>query len=148
MMKTRRKASVDPYEHRPSQVTDKYWLHAERKKGDYPAATSNSGKWLIFVPISQIDEVWTKIKHATEDGRLGDSAKAATAKPNSNATDPATKVICVYTYDWTDKADVSRIRQDLRALGIVSKDPYKADHDTLTGRYARRGHKRISKYYE
>jgi hypothetical protein len=92
--------------------------------------------------------VWIRIKHATEHGRLGDSAKVATAKPNPNASDPVTKVICVYTYDWTDKADVSRIRDELRALGIVSKIPYKADRDTLTGRYARRGHKRISKYYE
>ncbi|MGD0486033.1 MAG: putative phosphothreonine lyase domain-containing protein [Syntrophorhabdales bacterium] len=148
MMKSGRKASVDPSEPRPSQVTDKYWLYAERKNGDYPAATPNSGKWLIFAPISQIDEVWIRIKHATEHGRLGDSAKVATAKPNPNASDPVTKVICVYTYDWTDKADVSRIRDELRALGIVSKIPYKADRDTLTGRYARRGHKRISKYYE
>jgi hypothetical protein len=51
-------------------------------------------------------------------------------------------------FNWTDKADVSRIRDELRTLGIVSKIPYKADHDTFTGRYARRGHKRISKYYE
>jgi hypothetical protein len=92
--------------------------------------------------------VWAKIKHATADGRLGDSAKAATAKPNPNASNPALKVICVYTYDWTDTADVGRIRQELRELGIVSKIPYKADHDTLVGRYAKRGHKRISKYYE
>jgi hypothetical protein len=135
-------------EHRPSQVTDEYWLYAERKKDDYPAATSNSGKWLIFVPISQIDEVWIRIKYATEDGRLGDGAKVATAKPNPNGTDPATKVICVYTYDWTDGADVRHVREELRTLGIVSKIPYKADDDTLAGRYARRGHKRISKYYE
>jgi hypothetical protein len=148
MMKSGRKASTDSSEARPSQVTDECWLYAERKKGDYPAATPNSGKWLIFVPISQIDGVWIRIKHAAEDGRLGDSAKVATAKPNPNATDPAMKVICVYTYDWTDKADVSRIRDKLRTLGIVSKIPYKADHDTFTGRYARRGHKRISKYYE
>jgi len=132
----------------PSQVTDEYWLYAERKKGQYPEATAKSGKWLIFVPVSQLDEMWAKIRRATEDGRLGDSAKVATAKPNPNSTDLATKVICVYTDDWTDRGDASRIRQELRALGIVAKIPYKADHDTLVGRYAKRGHKRISKYYE
>jgi hypothetical protein len=148
MTKSGRKASVQPGEARPSQVTDEYWLYAERKKGGYPAATLNSGKWLIFVPISQIDGLWAKIKQATEDGRLGDIAKVATAKPNPNASDPKIKVICVYTYDWTDKIDVSRIREELCALGIVSKIPYKADHDTLAGRYAKQGYKRISKYYE
>jgi hypothetical protein len=132
----------------PSQNTDEYWLYATRKRGQYPTATTKSGKWLVFVPISQVDEVWARIKDATEEGRLGDSAKVATAKPNANASDPSKKVICVYTYDWTDEEDVRRIRDELRALGIVSKIPYKADGDTAAGRYAKRGHKRISKYYE
>jgi hypothetical protein len=146
--KSRRKISTEPHKARPSKVSDEYWLYAERKKGNYPTATPNSGKWLVFAPISQIDEVWSRIKQATEDGCLGDSAKVATARPNSNASDPETKVICVYTYDWTDREDVSRIREGLRALGIVSKIPYKADRDTRSGRYASRGHKRVSKYYE
>ncbi len=148
MVKSGRRDSAASSEPRPSQVTDEYWVYAERTTGGYPVATPNSGKWLIFVPISQIDEVWVRIKHATEEGRLGDSAKVATARPNPNASNPALKVICVYTYDWTDRTDVSRIRQELRELGIVSKIPYKADRDTIVGRYAKRGHKRISKYYE
>ena len=147
VMKSEQRVSGS-YEPRPSQVKHEYWLYANRKRGDYPKATVNSGKWLIFAPISQIDEVWTRIKHATEDGRLGDSAKVATAKPNPNASDPVMKVICVYTYDWTDEADVRRVRQELRALGITSKIPYKADSDTNAGRYSNRSHKRISKYYE
>jgi len=133
---------------KPSEVTDAYWLYAERKIGTYPAATENSGKWLVFVPLSQIDEVWAKIKLATEEGRLGSSAKVATARLNPNAANPDTKVICVYTYDWTDEQDVKRVRQELRQLGITSKIPYKADEDTYAGRYAVQGHKRISKYYE
>jgi hypothetical protein len=135
-------------EPQPSQVTGVYWLFAERKTGAYPAYTENRGKWLIFVPLTQVDEVWAKVKPATERGLLGDSAKVATAKPNRNATSPDTRVICVYTYDWTDEADVRRIREQLRQLGIVAKIPYKADTDTLAGKYANRGHRRISKYYE
>jgi hypothetical protein len=132
----------------PSQITDEYWLYAERKRGQYPKANTKSGKWLVFVPVSQVDEVWAKIKHATEDGLLGDSAKVATARPNPNASDPSKKVICVYTYDWTDEEDARRIRDELRTLGIVSKIPYKTDRDTSTGRYARHGFRRISKEYE
>ncbi len=49
------------------------------------------------------------------------------------------KVICVYTYDWTDEADVRRVRQELRALGITSKIPYKTDDDTNAGRYSSQG---------
>lgn len=138
-------AAADP---KPSHVTDAYWLHAERKSGTYPVASKNRGKWLVFVPLSEIDEVWAKIKLATEEGRLGSSAKVASARPNPNAKTPGTNVICVYTYDWTDEGDVMRVRQELRQLGIASKIPYKADEDTYAGRYAVRGHKRISKYYE
>ena len=131
----------------PSQVTDEYWLFANRKQGTYPPHSENGGKWLIFVPIGRIDSVWSKIKLATEAGKLGEMSKVATAKDNPNATNSITKVICVYTYDWTDEEDVMRIRQELHQLGIARKIPYKADEDTESGKYANQGTKRISKYY-
>lgn len=90
-----------------------------------------------------MDEVWAKIEKATEEGRLGGSAKVATAEAGAE-----TRVICVYTYDWADEKDVRRVRKELRKLGITRKIPYKADEDTLAGRYYARGHGRISKYYE
>ncbi|MBV9290571.1 MAG: DUF1917 domain-containing protein, partial [Hyphomicrobiales bacterium] len=103
---------------------------------------------LIFVPVVQVDELWEKIEQATEEGRLGRHAKVSTAKPNPNAKDANEKVICVYTYDWTDQQDAKRIREELRGMGITQKIPYKADSDTTAGKYANRGNKRISKYYE
>jgi signal transduction histidine kinase len=137
--------SIDP---KPSEVTDQHWLYAARKIGDYPAHTERGGKWLIFVPVSEIDEVWAKIRHATEQGLLGSSAKVSTAMQNPNATSADRKVICVYTYDWTDEQDARRVRQALRELEITWKIAYKADEDTYAGKYANRGDKRISKYYE
>ena len=137
-----------PINTKPSVVINKFWLYAERKIGTYPNANKNCGKWLIFVPITQIDDVWIKIKIATKEGKLGSSAKVSTAKPNPNSANPKKSVICVYTYDWTDEADVKRIRQELRELGITSKIPYKADRDTLEGKYANKGDRHISKYYE
>ena len=131
----------------PSQETNEYWLFANRKQGNYAPHSENGGKWLIFVPIERVDIVWSKIKLATEAGRLGEQSKVATAKDSPNATNSGTKVICVYTYDWTDEEDVMRIRQELRQLGITRKIPYKADEDTDSGRYANQGTKRISKYY-
>ena len=102
----------------------------------------------MFVRNENVDEVWEKIKKATEEGKLGDSAKVATAKPNPNATNSDTKVICVYTYDWADERDVKRIREEIRNLGITNKIPYKADEATLSGKYRIKGDTRISKYYE
>jgi hypothetical protein len=146
--KTRRKSIACSENLRPSEVTDSYWLHAERKKGIYPEHSENGGKWLIFVPLTLVDAVWERIRYAIEEGNLGGSAKVATACPNPIATSPNTKVICVYTYDWTDESDVKRIREELRQLGVTSKIPYKADQETYSGMYANRGNKRISKYYE
>jgi hypothetical protein len=118
---------------KPSRVTDRYWLNAKRNVGSYPPHSERGGKWLIFVSPAQVDEVWAKIKAATEQGLLGSSAKVATAIPNPNVTN-AYKVICVYTYDWADDEDVRRVRQRLRDLGITAKIPYKADADTMAGR--------------
>ena len=132
---------------KPSEVTDRYWLYAERKIGNYPKPTKNCGKWLIFVPIIQVDAIWAKVKIATEEGKLGNASKVSTAKPNPNSSNSKKSVICVYTYDWTDEADTKRIRQVLRELGITLKIPYKADSETLEGKYANKGDKRISKYY-
>ena len=146
-MQSRSKASAQIHDN-PSEITDRYWLFADRKAGTYPLHTDNSGKWLIFMPAVEIDDVWAKIKLATEEGRLGDSAKVATAKPNVHAGNPDERVICVYTYDWTDEEDVRRIRQVLRELGITWKISYKTDADTRAGRYTNRGHARISKYLE
>lgn len=145
---TQREISSPYSEAKPSEVTDVYWIYAMRKKGKYPDPTPRSGKWLIFVDLKNVDEVWAKIKKAVEEGKLGDSAKVSTAKPKPLAGKSNAKVICVYTYDWTDEKDVKRIREELRELGIRNKIPYKTDEDTLSGKYRITEHGRISKYYE
>jgi hypothetical protein len=132
----------------PSQEVNDYWIYAHRKNGIYPKPSEKTGKWLIFVNIKDVDEVWGKIKKAIEEGKLGDYAKVATEKPNPHAKNPKLKVICVYTYNWTDKEDVMHIREELRNLGITNKIPYKTDDDTLSGKYVATGYQRISKYYE
>ncbi|MDP3696706.1 MAG: DUF1917 domain-containing protein [Candidatus Taylorbacteria bacterium] len=104
--------------------------------------------WLIFVNPNRLDTVWRKIKYATENGKLGYESKTATAKPNSLAGKSRQKVICVYTYDWTDERNVKRIRDELKNLGIVWKIPYKTDQDTSDGKYRGMINQRISKYYE
>lgn len=131
---------------RPSIVTDDYWLFAEAKDKRFPQS-GRAGKWLLFVPLTKIDEVWSIIKFATESGRLGIASKVATAKDNPNARDRSTKVICVYTYDHEDEKDVMRVREELRRLGFDNKIPYKTDEATRAGKYQVKGDSRISKYY-
>ena len=84
---------------------------------------------------------------ATEQGKLGSLAKCATAMPNPNATDPNSKVICVYTYDAEDKDDVIRIAWELYQLGVAPIVlNYKQDRETSEGKYVKRGYKRVSRY--
>lgn len=131
----------------PSEAASDYWIYAERKTGRYPQHSARGGKWLIFVSNHNIDRVWTRIKNATEEGRLGGIAKVATAKINPDFPNSKAMIICVYTYDWRDEQDVKRIREELRKIGIIRKIAYKTDEDTDQGRYRVTGIKRISKYF-
>lgn len=132
---------------KPSQVTEVYWLWARRQRGTYPASSEDKvGKWLVFVPASQVDAAWAIIKQAVENGLLGDAAKVATARPSPLAQSWGEHVICVYTYDWNDEYDVRRIHAALCDLGFTWPMSYKTDADTLAGKYAKRGQTRIGKY--
>ena len=133
---------------KPSEITGQYWIYAYRLKGKYAKESERSGKWLLFFPLSEIDEWWKVIKELTENGMLGQASKVATARPNDSASDPNTKVICVYTYDSDDYEDVKRVREVLRTLGITQKIPYKTDLATYMGLYQNKGKANISKYYE
>ncbi len=127
---------AEPFaECRPSGVTTIPWLYIKRKQGKYPATTPKSGKWLLPLRPEKLDEVWPSVKQATEEGKLGQGSMAATAKPYPRTLKSGEKMICVFTYDWTDAEDARRVRQALRDLGITKKLRYKRDEDTRAGRY-------------
>lgn len=147
-VKAPKTASTVPSSAMPSTETRLPWIHAQRLVDSYPEGTERCGKWLVFVPRSQVDEVWTKIEQATVRGELGGDAKVSTARPNPNASKRDTHVICVHTYDIADLDDVRRVREGLRALGIVSKTPYKTDQATYDGKYAVKGDRRVSSLFE
>ncbi|EQD27651.1 hypothetical protein B2A_15157 [mine drainage metagenome] len=124
-------------------VTDEFWVYA-RRKGRTESPTERSGKWLIFVERSKANDLWDVVARATTEGLLGPSAKCGTARPNRNATDKSQTVICVYTPDFDDRADVMRVRDALRELGVTQRIPYKLDSTTMAGRYTVRGDSRVS----
>lgn len=130
--------------HLPSETSSVYWLYAVREKGQYKSPNADSGKWLVFVPPDLIDTTWDKIRELTEQGKLGGESKVSTQRGRQGERD---FVICVYTYDWTDKVDCLRVREALRAAGVTKRIPYKADADTLAGRYAGDDERPLSKYY-
>ncbi len=151
----------------PSNYTKDYWVFAFsptykreeltgrhmrliKKLETMEKGELKTGKWLIFLNKENVDKIWNKIKLATEEGSLGIEAKVSTAKPKSTniGFEKDKHVICVYTYNWTDVKDVKRVREKLKKLGITGKIPYKTDEDTIKGKYASKGHRKISKYYE
>jgi hypothetical protein len=112
----------------PSQAGGVYWIETKRKVGDYPAPTPRSGQWVISTTLDEVDALWLKIKRATEDGQLGYKSKVSTA-PAPGQADPAARLICVRTYDSADEADVQRIREALRALGVEGELRYEKDRE-------------------
>jgi len=81
-----------------------------------------SGKWLVFVPAAQLEAAWEHVKAATEESLLGPSSKAS--RRVIPGRDP---VMCVYTRDWSDPGDLTRVLAELRRLGFGSHLSYKED---------------------
>ncbi len=141
-------AGLLPTEGNPTDpaVRSKVWIHAFRAAtGSYPDDTDRSGKWLVFLPADEIDAFWARVREAIQSGRLGDQAKVATRAKKDLRDGVGKHVVCIYTYDHDDRADVWRIRAELRELGVTWRIYYKADEATMNGRYAAPG-QRVSLY--
>jgi hypothetical protein len=138
-----KKTTKKPVKSREPLPSDKqnqdYWI----KKVYSPISRNGlSGKWLIFVPFTQVDECWKKVCAALEKGKLGPSAKVSTYFSSGEKD----YVICVYTNNHSDPSDVMRVRKALRDIGITKSISYKTDEATLSGKYAAKGD-RVSLYY-
>jgi hypothetical protein len=119
---------------KPSEILDSPWIWAESSFPD-EQVTERSGKWMIFSPLEDHDEAWETIRASTEEDGLGFSAKAATAFKNPRRLSDKEKLICVYTYDYSDLDDVRRVFSQLRELGFMQQLPYKSNEDTRVGNY-------------
>lgn len=93
------------------------------------AHASRSGKWLLFISRERIDEIWGEIKSAVEDGKLGPTAKIGISSG-------VFFLVCIYTDDFTDRADITRILNQLIDMKLIHRKKitsYKADLVTLMG---------------
>jgi hypothetical protein len=98
------------------------WLQVEREGGDYPALTVHAGVWLVAIGLSSFERAWAAIRSATAGGRLGPSARVVSARSYQlpHAWSGPQLVIEVTTEDARDEADVWRVRQAIKALGIAA----------------------------
>ena len=127
-----RARAVARFDGEPGPPRIEEWIYAmapTRPEVDW----AQSGKWMVFTSPSYHEEVWGKIKAATEAGELGFESKT----PNpENAFYPFLRsmLTCVYTYDFEDIDDVRRVLVALRRLDLMNaRLSYKRDADTISG---------------
>ncbi|KIW25635.1 uncharacterized protein PV07_08801 [Cladophialophora immunda] len=87
-----------------------------------------AGKWMLVPREEEVDSVWAVVARAVWEGKLGTAAKVATAKAEegmmvvdddgggSGTRDRGLRLICIYTGDFSDQADVKRVLQALKDL--------------------------------
>ncbi len=89
------------------------------------------GKWMLFPSPQNVDEVWAKVAKATWEGELGVGAKVATKKDDGDdEKSERSRLVCVYTRDFEDRADVARVLKKLVVLKLVGGEQgifYKCD---------------------
>ncbi|KAE8448245.1 hypothetical protein EG329_009676 [Mollisiaceae sp. DMI_Dod_QoI] len=74
-----------------------------------------SGKWMIFCDAAEVNDVWSVVARATANNDLGIAAKVAPG----DGLDRKERLICIYTKDFNDMKDVSRVVHKLKDLGII-----------------------------
>lgn len=107
---------------RPSDYSSVYWIEAKRPAGDYPPPTANAGEWRVTLPAADVDALWEQVKALTERGELGYKSKVST----QGLVNRDERLLCARTCDAGDRADVQRVGETLRALGLTDLE-YVAD---------------------
>jgi len=81
---------------------------------------------MIFAQPNEVNAIWSVIARATAKNELGISAKVGPDEGH----DRKPRLICVYTKDFTDIKDVSRVVHRLKDIGVVDRGKaiyYKCD---------------------
>ena len=102
----------------PSSMNVIYWIES-KPLTSAPTLTPRAGEWLIETTTAEVDDLWAKIRQATEEGRLGYKSKVSTS-PTKGQADASARLIVVRTYDADDLADMARIEAALHELGMTN----------------------------
>ena len=95
-------------------------LRKDTEAAIYAAAKQKgctSGKWMLFPTPDDVNRVWSLVATATADGELGHAAKVAT--DDGGGGGGGSRLICVYTEDFSEKADVGRVLGRMVDMGLV-----------------------------
>ena len=123
---------------KPSQTYDYYWIW--QRAPILSADKETLGKWLVFKPVSKIDETWEKIRELVASGELGATgAKVSTMRESPYATSRFDKVICVYT----TREDMDEV--GLKLIQVVQQTiRYKTNEETRAGNYSWSGKGKVT----
>ncbi len=108
----------------PTQASGYGFLWARRSFFD---STRRTGKWCVSCTAEQVDELWLSMSKAVAAGEL---LAALASTPGQAATHGGTYLVAVFTKDWTDIADMKRVREMLHRAGVVHEIGYKRDLET------------------
>lgn len=73
---------------------------------------------MLFPTYAEVNATWAPIARATAENDLGIAAKVAT---DHGQGDRVSRLICVYTADFGDMADVRRVLKMMVELGVVGR---------------------------
>jgi len=77
-----------------------------------------SGKWMLFPMPEDLAHTWQLVATATARNELGTAAKVAA---DEGKGDRVPRLVCVYTRDFSDMADVKRVLWKLVEMGLVQR---------------------------
>jgi len=99
----------------PASITRKLYPDREKLKSDILELAKKNrmtcGKWMLFPSEENAPGIWKQIVTATLESQLGIAAKIA--------SDGDPRLICVYTKDFSDEADVKRVVQQLKDMNLL-----------------------------
>lgn len=85
------------------------------------AATENNctgGEWMLFPMPEELAQTWELVATATARNDLGTAAKVAADEGKGNRVP---RLVCVYTRDFADMADVKRVLWQLVEMELVQR---------------------------
>lgn len=75
---------------------------------------------MLFVEPAFVDDVWATIARATFKNELGLAAKVS---PREERGSTRERLICIYTYDFSDRDDIARVLARMKQLDLVRNGP-------------------------
>ena len=117
----------------PSVNTLEIWMYCTSPNLNSFNSDEKSGKWCIFREEGEIDDVWQAISTLVENEELLLAKCSTKLSQRLGPPRPYPYVICVYTQDWADDAELDRTLQVIRAAGIEGILKYKRCIETFAG---------------